>query len=152
MRVRVARGSMLYSLEIQPLPELRMNCGTVSSIEAVQMTRVLPTSIRTEPSAVEMKSGVGRRGGVGRERDCRSDRTLCGIVNDRKADLGPRTLDRGSLSLSPGEGCTKIGPEFSSAHRVFKGVGGPMSEKRIRSREPDAGKPKPKAGSPTSEV
>ena len=49
---------MLYSLEIQPLPVLRMNEGTVSSIEAVQMTRVLPTSIRTEPSAVVMKSGV----------------------------------------------------------------------------------------------
>ena len=53
---------MLYSLEIQPLPELRMNDGTVSSIEAVQMTRVLPTSISTEPSAVEMNSGVSRTG------------------------------------------------------------------------------------------
>lgn len=49
---------MLYSLEIHPLPELRRNCGTVSSIEAVQMTRVWPISMRTEPSAVVMKSGV----------------------------------------------------------------------------------------------
>jgi hypothetical protein len=53
---------MLYSLEIHPLPELRMNWGTVSSIEAVQMTRVLPTSMRTEPSAVEMNSGVRTTG------------------------------------------------------------------------------------------
>jgi hypothetical protein len=49
---------MAYSLEIHPLPELRINAGTVSSIDAVQMTRVLPTSISTEPSAVEIKSGV----------------------------------------------------------------------------------------------
>ena len=28
VRVKVARGSMLYSLEIHPLPRLRMNCGT----------------------------------------------------------------------------------------------------------------------------
>ena len=32
--------------------------GTPSSTVAVQITRVLPTSIRTLPSAVEMKSGV----------------------------------------------------------------------------------------------
>ena len=62
VRVRVERGSMLYSLEIHPLPALRMNWGTVSSIEAVQMTRVFPTSIKTEPSAVEMKSGVRTTG------------------------------------------------------------------------------------------
>jgi hypothetical protein len=49
---------MLYSLEIHPLPEFRMNCGTDSSIDAVQMTRVLPTSISAEPSAVVMNSGV----------------------------------------------------------------------------------------------
>ena len=49
---------MLYSLETHPLPELRKNCGTVSSTDAVQITRVLPTSISTDPSAVEMKSGV----------------------------------------------------------------------------------------------
>jgi hypothetical protein len=49
---------MLYSLEIHPLPAFRMNCGTLSSIEAVQMTRVLPTSINADPSAVVMNSGV----------------------------------------------------------------------------------------------
>src|SRR5258708_38606087 len=57
-RVRVARGSIPYSLEIHPLPELRRNAGTVSSTEAVQITRVLPASISAEPSADEMKSGV----------------------------------------------------------------------------------------------
>jgi hypothetical protein len=54
----VARGSIAYSLEIHPLPEFRMNCGTDSSIDAVQITRVFPTSISTDPSAVEMNSGV----------------------------------------------------------------------------------------------
>jgi hypothetical protein len=49
---------MLYSLEIHPLPVFLMNDGTASSIEAVQMTRVFPTSINTDPSAVVMKSGV----------------------------------------------------------------------------------------------
>ena len=49
---------MPYSLVTQPLPLLRRNCGTVSSMVAVQMTRVLPSSIRHEPSAVEMKSGT----------------------------------------------------------------------------------------------
>ena len=57
MRVSVARGSMPYSLETQPLPLLRRNAGTDSSTEAVQMTRVLPTSMSAEPSAVWMKSG-----------------------------------------------------------------------------------------------
>jgi len=35
-----------------------MKAGTVSSIDAVQITRVLPTSMSAEPSAVEMKSGT----------------------------------------------------------------------------------------------
>jgi hypothetical protein len=49
---------MLYSALIQPFPLLRMKAGTVSSTEAVQITRVFPTSINTEPSAVLMKSGT----------------------------------------------------------------------------------------------
>ena len=49
---------MAYSAVTQPLPLLRKNCGTESSMVAVQMTRVLPSSIRHEPSAVEMKSGM----------------------------------------------------------------------------------------------
>jgi len=40
------------------LPVFLMNDGIASSMDAVQMTRVLPTSINTEPSAVVMKSGV----------------------------------------------------------------------------------------------
>src|ERR1700753_4343910 len=58
VRVRVERGSMLYSAVTQPLPDPLVKPGTVSSIDAVQITRVLPTSISAEPSAVEMNSGM----------------------------------------------------------------------------------------------
>jgi hypothetical protein len=54
----VARGSMLYSAVIQPLPEPFMKDGTDSSIDAVHITRVLPTSMSAEPSAVWIKSGI----------------------------------------------------------------------------------------------
>src|SRR5205814_9897627 len=60
VRVRVERGNMPYSAVIHPFPVLRKKLGTVSSIEAVQITRVCPTSIKVEPSAVEMNSGVIR--------------------------------------------------------------------------------------------
>src|SRR5579872_6188282 len=49
---------MPYSLVTQPLPLPLRNPGTPSSTEAVQITRVLPSSISTLPSAVEIKSGV----------------------------------------------------------------------------------------------
>ena len=49
---------MPYSLVTQPLPAPFRNPGTPSSTVAVQITRVLPNSISTLPSAVEMKSGV----------------------------------------------------------------------------------------------
>ena len=52
VRVEVARGSMEYSAVTQPLPEPRRNGGTVSSTDAAHSTRVLPTSISAEPSAV----------------------------------------------------------------------------------------------------
>jgi len=55
---------MPYSLDTQPLPLLRRKVGTASSTEAVQMTRVLPTSMRAEPSAVWMKSGKMVTGGI----------------------------------------------------------------------------------------
>src|SRR5262249_45306073 len=48
---------MPYSLVTQPLPDPFRNPGTPSSTEAVQITRVLPSSISTLPSAVEKKSG-----------------------------------------------------------------------------------------------
>jgi len=51
MRVFVDRGSMPYSAVTQPLPVPRRNGGTRSSSEAVQITRVRPTSISTDPSA-----------------------------------------------------------------------------------------------------
>src|SRR5205807_2824502 len=43
---------------IHPLPVPFMKPGTLSSMEAVQITRVFPTSISAEPSAVEMNSGI----------------------------------------------------------------------------------------------
>ena len=49
---------MPYSAVTQPLPVLRRKGGTLSSMLAVQITRVLPTSISTEPSAWIVKSGV----------------------------------------------------------------------------------------------
>ena len=58
VRVSVERGSMPYSPVTQPLPPLRIQEGTDSSTDAVQITRVLPSSISAEPSAVEMKSGT----------------------------------------------------------------------------------------------
>src|SRR6185437_13108907 len=58
VRVRVERGNMEYSAVTQPLPDPLIKPGTVSSMDAVQMTLVLPTSISAEPSAVEMNSGT----------------------------------------------------------------------------------------------
>jgi hypothetical protein len=49
VRVSVERGSIPYSPEIHPLPELRKNAGTDSSTDAVQMTRVFPISISADP-------------------------------------------------------------------------------------------------------
>src|SRR5690242_9040061 len=58
VRVDVARGSMPYSAVTHPLPLLRRNGGTRSSMLAVQMTRVRPTSMSTDPSACGRKPGV----------------------------------------------------------------------------------------------
>ena len=52
VRFSVARGSMEYSAVTQPLPVPRRNCGTPSSTDAAHSTRVLPTVISAEPSAV----------------------------------------------------------------------------------------------------
>jgi hypothetical protein len=54
MRLPVERGSMPYSAVTQPLPLPRRKPGTEFSTEAVQMTRVSPHSINTEPSACLM--------------------------------------------------------------------------------------------------
>ena len=48
----IARGSIEYSAVTQPFPDPRRNCGTVSSTDAAQSTRVLPTVITADPSAV----------------------------------------------------------------------------------------------------
>ena len=52
VRVAVARGSMEYSAVTHPLSAPRRNHGTLSSTDAAHSTRVLPTSISAEPSAV----------------------------------------------------------------------------------------------------
>ncbi len=57
-RVLVARGNMPYSAVTHPLPVLRRNGGTLSSTLAVQITRVRPASISTDPSAWIVKLGV----------------------------------------------------------------------------------------------
>ncbi len=66
-RVRVARGSIPYSAVTQPRPELRIQPGTPVSMVALHRTRVLPVSMRTEPSAVATKFVVKRTGrrGIG---------------------------------------------------------------------------------------
>ena len=58
VRVLVERGSIEYSAVTQPLPCPRRKAGTRSSSEAAQRTRVLPTSIRAEPSAYLWNPGV----------------------------------------------------------------------------------------------
>src|SRR6185437_15891858 len=58
VRVLVARGSMEYSAVTHPLPELRRNEGTELSTLAAQSTRVSPTAISAEPSAVLRYPGV----------------------------------------------------------------------------------------------
>jgi hypothetical protein len=50
--VPVARGSIEYSAVTHPRPLPRRNCGTLSSTEAAHNTRVVPTSISADPSAV----------------------------------------------------------------------------------------------------
>ena len=60
----VEAGSIPYSAVTQPLPLPAIQRGTLSSAEAVQITRVSPTEINAEPVAVRMKPGsisVGRR-------------------------------------------------------------------------------------------
>ncbi|MNI52858.1 hypothetical protein D3C73_1076630 [compost metagenome] len=44
-------GNILYSAVIHPSPEPFKNGGTLSSIDAVHITLVSPTSINTDPSA-----------------------------------------------------------------------------------------------------
>src|SRR5262249_22618577 len=60
VRTLVARGIIEYSEVIQPLPWPFRKAGTDSSTDAVQITRVLPISINTAPSACPMNPGVSR--------------------------------------------------------------------------------------------
>ncbi len=49
---------MAYSAVTQPSPLPRRKGGTLSSTEAVQMTRVFPVRMRQLPSAVGTKFGM----------------------------------------------------------------------------------------------
>jgi len=51
VRVFVARGSIPYSAVTHPFPVFLRNGGTRSSTLAVQITRVRPASMNTDPSA-----------------------------------------------------------------------------------------------------
>ena len=53
--VSVLPGSIPYSAVTQPLPEPRRQPGTCSSTMAVQITRVLPAAMSTDPVALVMK-------------------------------------------------------------------------------------------------
>ena len=54
VRVSVARGSMPYSAVTHPRPLFFNQPGTPVSTVALHSTRVWPTSISTEPSAIEV--------------------------------------------------------------------------------------------------
>jgi hypothetical protein len=54
----VARGNIPYSAVTHPRPEFRIHPGTPFSTVALHSTRVCPTSISTEPSAVATNPGV----------------------------------------------------------------------------------------------
>ena len=56
-RSPVEAGSIPYSAVTQPRPRPRIQAGTLSSTDAVQITRVRPTEIRALPSAVSTKPG-----------------------------------------------------------------------------------------------
>src|SRR5450759_3804968 len=85
VRVFVARGSMPYSAVTQPFPVLRMNGGTRSSTLDVQITRVRPTSISTDPSACARKPGVIVVG-----RSCEGERPSMRVMNNPFQALGER--------------------------------------------------------------
>ena len=57
-RLPVLCGSKLYSAVIQPVPRPASQSGTFGRSVALQMTRVRPISMRTEPSALEIKPVV----------------------------------------------------------------------------------------------
>jgi hypothetical protein len=57
LRVLVDLGSIEYSAVIQPSPESFLNLGTPAVTLAVTSTLVLPTSIKQEPSGVDIQLG-----------------------------------------------------------------------------------------------
>src|SRR4051794_24767451 len=76
---------MPYSAVTHPLPLLRRNGGTRSSMLAVQMTRVRPTSMSTDPSAWARNPGVSFVG-----RSCEVERPSLRVMNHPFKALGER--------------------------------------------------------------
>ena len=62
LRSPVEAGSIPYSAVTHPRPRPAIQRGTDSCTDAVQITRVSPHAIRTEPVAVETKPGCMRHG------------------------------------------------------------------------------------------
>ena len=94
---------MEYSAVIQPLPAPFRKPGTDSSMEAVQITRVLPISISAEPSAVEMKSGMMLTG-----------RTCSGVRLSERKKMSLLFFNVNQLDLRDraAQECTAQPPEF----------------------------------------
>src|SRR5262245_28751743 len=76
---------MPYSAVTQPLPLLRRKGGTRSSTLAVQITRVRPTSINTDPSACARKPGV-----IFVERSSEAERPSLRVMSNPFEALGER--------------------------------------------------------------
>ena len=60
LRSPVEAGSIAYSAVTQPRPRPSIQRGTVSLIEAVQITRVSPCENSADPSAVRDEPGLDR--------------------------------------------------------------------------------------------
>src|SRR5262245_56990836 len=117
LRSVVDAGSMPYSAVTQPRPEPRRQCGTASSIEAVQTTRVRPMPIRALPLAVSTKPGMisTGRSSPGPRPSARIVRSLSAMP-DTPADLAALLAAAGHTVVLTGAGIsTESGiPDFRS--------------------------------------
>ncbi len=116
LRSPVEAGSMPYSAVTQPRPRPAIQRGTLSTADAVQITRVPPCAISAEPVAVRTKPGsiaTGRSVGVARGRPLltrppsarerarrRAGRRRAAAAGSASRDAGrpPRRPSRGSGS------------------------------------------------------
>src|SRR5438270_2751931 len=132
VRFSVERGSMEYTAVTQPLPLPRRNCGTLSSTEAAQSTRVFPTVISADPSAVfrypvsmltgRIWSGFRSSSLVGMSHYIDEEKDSQQHTEDEQDDATHAPLRRGGLRLSAGS--------FQLGHKCDGSsvCGGPMEE------------------------